>query len=120
MNTRRSIFEGVPDLTEKARAFNPKEGVAQGGPAAEKVAEVAEAVNFTSREPAMDMAGETKPSSVRRKPRYRKSGRTGQFTCRAKPEVLDELYQFVDDHGLMVGEVFEMAWEALKEKHKKN
>ena len=107
---RRPILENLPSLDEAAAKFAPKQSTSNS-PSPEKVAEVAEKLNFTSRE-----SHPTVEAKVRRKPMYHRTGRTAQFTCKTSPEIVDAFYDFASQRGWKVGETFERAFEALCEK----
>lgn len=116
---RGNIFEGMPALDEMAGKFAPKKKQADAPPP-EKVAEIAEKLNFTSREapkpapkPPVTTATAARP---RREPMYHRTGRTAQFTCKTSPETIDAFYDFAASHGWKVGETFERAFQALLEK----
>lgn len=115
---RGNIFESVPSLDEMTSQFAPKKKAAPAAPPPEKIAEIAEKLNFTSRDGAKPMA---KPpvatvTRPRREPMYHRTGRTAQFTCKTSPETIDAFYDFAAAKGWMVGETFERAFQALLEK----
>jgi hypothetical protein len=112
--TRRNIFENMPSLDDMAGKFSPKQSIADR-PTPEKVAEVAEKLNFTSRE-ATTPVTVSQATRARREPMYHRTGRTAQFTCKTSPEVIDEFYAFAARKGWKVGETFEQAFQALLEK----
>ena len=112
---RRSITEGLPSLDEMANQFKPKTET-KLAPPPEKVAEIAEKANFTSREPAQS----TRNARPRREPMYYRTGRTAQFTCKTAPEILDDFYAFARHKGWKVNETFERAFQALLEKESGN
>ncbi len=75
----------------------------------EALAQVAEDNNFTSRQP---------PKSVkkveRRKPRIHRTGRNTQFNTKATPETIAKFYRLADEKKVTLGELFEMAVDALE------
>ena len=75
---------------------------------ADAVRQVAERADFSSREP------ERKPS--RRVRRTYRTGRNGQLSIKADPEVIDKFYAIADAKKWVLGETLERAVAALIEK----
>ena len=73
----------------------------------EALTQIAEQNNFTSRQAP-------KPQRVqRRKPRIHRTGRNVQFNAKATPETIAKFYRLADEKKVTLGELFEMAVDAL-------
>jgi hypothetical protein len=122
---RRSITENLPDpdsddLAAMASQFKPTPAAANA-PRPEEIAQVAQKVQFTSREPVgSPQVAPLVPSmphmTPRRPPRIHRTGRSVQFSCKASQSVIDAFYELADANGWMVAETFENAVLALQEK----
>jgi len=104
MSERASIFDDDLDLTAfDTRPQKPK-------PDKESLRAVAEARGFPSREAA------PAPEPVLQR-RYR-TGRNRQLNLKVTDEALRRFYALADAQGLVLGQVFEQAVEALEIKLK--
>ena len=103
---RAGIFDGADDFDisgfapRKAKASAPREAVQK----------VAEAANFTSREPAAP----EKKKDPKRAPRRHVTGRNVHFGAKVTQETYDALYELADSGGWVIGEMLERAAKALK------
>ena len=106
MNTRRAgVFEDdLSDFTPKPRA-----SVAARP---EEVKALAAGTAFRSRDPHA-AAPATLGSPERREPRRYRTGRNVQLNLKVRQEAADAFYLLADQTGLVLGEVFEQAVEAL-------
>jgi hypothetical protein len=99
---RAGVFEDdLSDFAPKPRA-----------PAAarpEEVKALAEGTAFRSRDP--QAAAPAPPG--RREPRRYRTGRNVQLNLKVRQEAADAFYHIADQTGLVLGEVFEQAVEAL-------
>jgi hypothetical protein len=86
--------------------FAPKP--AQDGVRLEQVRAVAEPAAFRSREAAA--------APPRREPRRHRTGRNVQLNLKVRQEDADAFYALADEKGWVLGEAFQMALQALKEK----
>ena len=113
---RLSVFGDTGDLD--LSAFKPEQKSSKLKPAPEKVKAVSEAASFPSREgraPSAEPASEPVASdTLKRKPRYHRTGRTAQLNCRVMPAIYSKVYAIADQHGWLVGETVEHAIEALE------
>jgi hypothetical protein len=101
--TRASVFEEPElDISE----FTPKP--APDGVRREQVRAVAEPASFRSREAA--------PAPFRREPRRHRTGRNVQLNLKVRQEDADAFYALADEKGWVLGEAFQMAIQALKDK----
>jgi hypothetical protein len=100
---RAPVFE-QPDLD--VSDFAPKP--AQERARREQVRAVAEPASFLSREAA--------PPPPRREPRRHRTGRNVQLNLKVRQEDADAFYALADEMGWVLGEAFQMALQALKEK----
>ena len=101
---RAGVFED--DLSD----FAPKPRT----PAAarpEEVKALAEGTAFRSRDPQAAPAPPAPP--LRREPRRYRTGRNVQLNLKVRQEAADAFYNLADRTGLVLGEVFEQAVEAL-------
>ena len=102
---RAGVFED--DLSD----FAPKPHT----PAAarpEEVKALAEGTAFRSRDPQA-IAPTTPVPPGRREPRRYRTGRNVQLNLKVRQEAADAFYHLADQTGLVLGEVFEQAVEAL-------
>jgi len=100
--TRVSVFEADLDVSD----FAPKE--VEEGVKREQVRAVAEPAAFRSREAA--------PAPPRREPRRHRTGRNVQLNLKVRQEDADAFYALADEKGWVLGEAFEIAVQALKER----
>jgi hypothetical protein len=70
---------------------------------------IAEGNNFTSRQ-APKPAKKAEP----RKPRIHRTGLNVQFNTKATPETIAKFYRLADEKKITLGELFEMAVDALE------
>ena len=102
---RAGVFEDdLSDFAPKLRA-----------PAAarpEEVRALAEGTAFRSRDPQTAPLSTPLPSGRREQRRYR-TGRNVQLNLKVRQEAADTFYLLADRTGLVLGEVFEQAVEAL-------
>jgi len=106
--TRASIFEEPEELD--ISGFAPKTAPDINAPAPEKVRAVAEASNFSSREPKAQ-----KPTvPAKREPRRHRTGRNVQLNLKASQETVDAFYAISDKNDWVLGETLEMAIQALQ------
>jgi hypothetical protein len=103
--TRASVFED-PELDTSE--FTPKP--ATDGVTREQVRAVAEPASFLSREAA------PAPVPSRREPRRHRTGRNVQLNLKVRQEDADAFYALADEKGWVLGEAFQMAIQALKDK----
>jgi hypothetical protein len=101
--TRASVFE---DTDVDVSGFSPK--ASSDGVRREQVRAVAEPAAFRSREAA--------PSPSRREPRRFRTGRNVQLNLKVRQEDADAFYALADEKGWVLGEAFQRAVQALKEK----
>ena len=102
---RAGVFED--DLSD----FAPKPRT----PAAarpEEVKALAEGTAFRSRDPQAATPATPAPPEKREPRRYR-TGRNVQLNLKVRQEAADAFYRLADQTGLVLGEVFEQAVEAL-------
>ncbi len=102
---RAGVFED--DLSD----FAPKPRT----PAAarpEEVRALAQGTAFRSRDPQAAAPAISAPA-VRREPRRYRTGRNVQLNLKVRQEAADAFYRLADQAGLVLGEVFEQAIEAL-------
>ncbi len=102
---RAGVFED--DLSD----FAPK----HRAPAAarpEEVRALAEGTAFRSRDPQAAAPATSAPPR-RREPRRYRTGRNVQLNLKVRQEAADAFYRLADRTGLVLGEVFEQAIEAL-------
>ena len=100
---RAPVFE-QPDLD--VSDFAPKP--ATEGVGLEQVRAVAEPASFRSRESA--------PLPPRREPRRHRTGRNVQLNLKVRQADADAFYALADEKGWVLGEAFQLAVQALKEK----
>jgi hypothetical protein len=74
--------------------------------APEAVRKVAERAEFSSREPDR--------KRPKREPRTYRTGRNAQFSCKADPDVVDDIYAIAKEQGWVIGLTLERAVAALK------
>lgn len=84
--------------------FTPAKPAPAASP--EAVRRVAERTEFSSREP--------EKKRRRRPPRVHTTGRNAQFSCKADPDVVDEIYAIAEAKSWVMGEALEHAVAALK------
>lgn len=100
---RAPVFE-QPDLDVSDFAPKPtKEGARL-----EQVRAIAEPASFRSREVA--------PPPPRREPRRHRTGRNVQLNLKVRQEDADAFYALADEKGWVLGEAFQLAVQALKER----
>lgn len=91
--------------------------------AVEAIARVAEANGFPSRQPssskpAKNVQGdEVSPSARRRVRRRFRTGRNQQINIKATAEAIERLYRIADERRLPLGEILELALQALENRH---
>ncbi|WP_158743598.1 stability/partitioning determinant [Acidisphaera sp. L21] len=109
---RASVFD---DDDIDVSGFSPKP--AGTGATKDQIAAVAEPAAFRSREPAApprppqpDIAP---PPAQRREIRRHRTGRNVQLNLKVRQEDADAFYAIADQRGLVLGEVFQHAVEAL-------
>lgn len=78
----------------------------------EEVKALAQGTAFRSRDPQA-AASATPAPSLRREPRRYRTGRNVQLNLKVRQEAADAFYGLADQTGLVLGEVFEQAVEAL-------
>ena len=104
---RAGVFED--DLSD----FAPKSRT----PAAarpEEVKALAEGTAFRSRDPQAAVPAPATPTPpLKREPRRYRTGRNVQLNLKVRQEAVDAFYHLADRTGLVLGEVFEQAVEAL-------
>lgn len=105
-NTSRAGVFDADDLSD----FAPTPSAAAAGP--EAVRAVAEAAAFRSRGPHAAAPG--MPTAPRREPRRHRTGRNVQLNLKVRQETADVFYALANRLGLVLGEVFERAIEALE------
>ncbi|WP_263356165.1 hypothetical protein [Acidicapsa ligni] len=96
-----AILKEAPAFTTKPKPEKPVE--------TEALAQVAEDNNFTSRQ-----APKPAKKAERRKPRIHRTGRNVQFNTKATPETVARFYKLADEKKVTLGELFEMAIDALE------
>jgi len=101
---RAGVFDD--DLSD----FAPKEPPPTAARPAE-VRAVAEGTAFRSRGPHTVLSAT--PTPPRREQRRYRTGRNVQLNLKVRQEALDAFYALADRTGLVLGEVFERAVEAL-------
>lgn len=119
-NNRAAIFDD--DLSD----FAPKAPAPEAA-SPEAVRQVAERGAFRSREPkpALPTPASATPIATpapapvstappRREMRRYRTGRNVQLNLKVRQEAADAFYALADDAGLVLGEVFERAVEALR------
>jgi hypothetical protein len=111
--TRASVFEEPMKLD--VSGFAPKTAIDSAAPAAEQVRQVAQAVHFSSREPARPKP-DVKP---RRAARQYRTGRNVQFNVKALKETVDAFYAITDAQKWVLGYTLQRAVEALQRELKK-
>lgn len=84
------------------------------GPPADAVRKVAEGSAFKSREVAKPEPVKQEEPPKRRERRIYRTGRDAHFSCKAKPETVDEFYGICNEQGWVMGETLERAVAALK------
>jgi hypothetical protein len=103
MNTTRanpfSDIESLPTFEPKPKAPMPK--------ANDQIEKIAEANGFPSRQAA-------KPPARARTGRRYKTGRNQQINIKATPQVIERLYKLADSRRVPLGELLEIALEALE------
>ena len=106
MNTPRAgVFED--DLSD----FAPKpRTLAAARP--EEVKALAQGTAFRSRDPQAAPPATPAPP-LKREPRRYRTGRNVQLNLKVRQEAADAFYRLADQTGLVLGEVFEQAVEAL-------
>ena len=108
---RASIFDDDQDLD--LSSFQPRPAVK---PDKDALRTAAEARGFSSREPAMPapQAPHQAAAEPQLQRRYR-TGRNRQLNLKVTDEALRRFYALADAQGLVLGEVFEQAVNALDE-----
>jgi hypothetical protein len=104
MNERANPFANLKDVPVFTPKPKPEKPVAP-----EALAEIAEQNNFTSRQPLKPVK-----KVERRKPRIHRTGRNVQFNAKATPETIAKFYRLADEKKVTLGELFEMAVDALE------
>jgi hypothetical protein len=104
MNDRVNPFAHLKDTPAFSTKPKPEKPIEP-----EALTEIAEQNNFTSRQVA-------KPAKKgeRRKPRLHRTGRNMQFNAKATPETIAKFYRLADEKKVTLGELFEMAVDALE------
>ena len=104
MNERVNAFANLKDAPAFQTKPKPEKPIEP-----EALAQVAEDNNFTSRQPP-------KPAKKieSRKPRIHRTGRNVQFNAKATPETIAKFYRLADERKVTLGELFEMAVDALE------
>lgn len=105
-NTSRAGLFDADDLSD----FTPAPPAASARP--EAVRAVAEAAAFRSRGP--HTAAPSVTSTPRREPRRHRTGRNVQLNLKVRQDTANSFYALADRLGLVLGEVFERAIEALE------
>ena len=105
--TRASIFGEAEELD--ISGFAPKAAPDADAPLPEKVRAVAEAANFSSREPKPQKA-----TPLKRAPRQHRTGRNVQLNVKASQDTVDTFYSISDKNHWVLGETFERAMQALQ------
>lgn len=103
MNERVNPFatlKEAPAFSTKPKPERPVEP--------EVLNQIAEENNFTSRQ-----APKPVKKAERRKPRIHRTGRNVQFNTKATPETIAKFYRLADEKKVTLGELFEMAVDAL-------
>jgi len=113
--TRASIFSNDESAGLDVGSFAPKTAIDAKAPAAEQVRAVAQAANFSSREPA---AAKSSAKSKREIRRYR-TGRNVQFNIKAMQDTVDAFYALTDAQGWVLGFTLQRAVEALQRELKR-
>jgi hypothetical protein len=113
--TRASIFGEDESAGLDVGSFAPKTSIDAKAPAAEQVRAVAQAANFSSREPTPAKSG-TKPKRTIR--RYR-TGRNVQFNIKAMQDTVDAFYALTEAQGWVLGFTLQKAVEALQRELKR-
>ena len=80
----------------------------QDGARREQVRAIAEPAAFHSRDPAQ--------APPRREPRRHRTGRNVQLNLKVRQEDADLFYALADERAWVLGETFQLAVQALKEK----
>lgn len=96
-----AMLKDAPAFSTKPKPEKPVEP--------EALAQVAEDNNFTSRQPPKPIK-----KAERRKPRIHRTGRNVQFNAKATPETIAKFYRLADEKKVTLGELFEMAVDALE------
>jgi hypothetical protein len=78
--------------------------------APEALAQIAEQNNFPSRQATKQ------PKAERRKPRTHRTGRNVQFNAKVTAETNRKIYKLADDRKVTLGELLELAVDALERK----
>ena len=106
--SRASIFEQPEELD--VSGFAPKTAPDVNAPAPEKVRAVAEAAQFSSREPKP----QKQSAPAKRVPRRHRTGRNVQLNLKASQETVDAFYAISDKQDWVLGETLELAVQALE------
>ena len=106
--SRASIFEQPEELD--VSGFAPKTAPDVNAPAPEKVRAVAEAAQFSSREPKP----QKQSAPAKRVPRRHRTGRNVQLNLKASQETVDAFYAISDKNDWVLGETLEMAIQSLQ------
>lgn len=104
MNERVNPFATLKDVPAFSTKPKPEKPVEP-----EALAQVAEDNNFISRQPPKSVK-----KAERRKPRIHRTGRNVQFNAKATPETIAKFYRLADEKKVTLGELFEMAVDALE------
>lgn len=102
-NARASVFDDTSIDVSDFVVRPPQEGAPR-----EQVKAVAEPASFRSRE--------SPPVPARREARRYRTGRNVQLNIKVRQEDANAFYDVADEKGWVLGEAFEMAVRALKEK----
>lgn len=112
---RVSIFEDEADFD--LSAFTPRPPKSQPKADKEVIRAVAEAKGFPSREPAVAKPTAKTASKPETEPllqrRYR-TGRNRQLNLKVTDEALRKFYAIADEQGIVLGQLFEQAVNALE------
>lgn len=95
-----ATLKDAPTFSTKPKPEKPVE--------AEVLAQVAEANNFTSRQPAKVA------KAPARKLRRHRTGRNVQFNAKATTETIARIYKQADDLGVVLGEWMRLAADAME------
>jgi hypothetical protein len=112
---RVSIFGNEEPGTLDIGSFAPKSIPDVTAPSVEQVRAVAQAANFTSRDPK---ATKATPKKTRAARQYR-TGRNVQFNVKALAETVETFYAVTDREGWVLGYTLQRAVEALERELKK-
>lgn len=78
--------------------------------------QVAQAHGFPSRQPVKSMEQAPVEPAVARQQRRHRTGRNAQINIKATQETIDRLYRLADTQKKPLGEILELALDALENK----